>query len=776
MLLIFLLILWLWNVGGALNQTGKIVGSGSAISHTRIRCLENSIGIELDNIEGWDGRIYARKNGNDPNCVKHYSEFEKRITLDIPFNFLPCGIKSKRMQHPRSGLEYTLTVIVSKDHTHMTEDDQMFTLSCRYYSNYKDVGTVMEVSTYARNYLVGGQSGPSCEYSLRYGSLNGPPAQNAKIGDKVFHEWKCADSSFAFKVYDCFVHDGADKKYKLIDEEGCSKDKTIIPDLTYDPSLNFAFAASRVFKFAESTKMFFNCLLYMCPKSDPACQQAVPPRCSSRSKRSAVQTLFTVNSTLSAPKNEEFEEDELSVNKVFDIPNGHPVYDDQRYYQELHSTIGGNTGINFYAGHGTGNEYRRGHGTYFGSRPGTESNYRPGAESNDRIATSLSSSLNGMPNRLNILDRIRLGTDGTSTMDDMGQDGTMNIERSTMPNTVIGGGSYSQNDTNTVLNNIKSTSMGHQAMNNIKDSLVVHQGGYQRNADNVNDRYKSGYNAQDSHSTHIDEGTGQKLDRTVENAQRYQHIIHDGQYQTTMDNVGKFEGMKLDNDKTYQPVDEKDFREHNLFMTAAKSDNFGSNNENLGQSHGEYQQKVKETEKSDLPDVIGRDQHQEANHNVVYDPENTVNNNLESTVPPSSPEDNYNLNHDQVHGVVVPPSHQIEKDELEKLIQQHHDLFHHNEGISLGSNVQSNDESLQQLQNDDTVKADEFTMASFVYPHIESKDEKPCNRLKEQFKKVVMALIIGNLVSLTISILLLARFCTRRHSASMNVQLRGYGV
>lgn len=102
----------------------------------------------------------------------------------------------------------------------MTEDDQMYTLSCRYYSNHKDVGTVLEVSTYTRNYLIGGKNGPSCEYSLHYGSLNGPPAQNAKIGDKVYHEWRCADSSFGFKVYDCYVHDGTNNKFKLIDEDG----------------------------------------------------------------------------------------------------------------------------------------------------------------------------------------------------------------------------------------------------------------------------------------------------------------------------------------------------------------------------------------------------------------------------------------------------------------------------------------------------------------------------------------------------------------------------
>lgn len=94
-------------------------------------------------------------------------------------------------------------------------------MACRYYANRRELGTIMEVSTFAKSYLVGGRNGPACEYNLHYNSLNGPTAVNAKIGDKVYHSWRCADSSFALKVYDCYVHDGSNnRKYKLIDEEG----------------------------------------------------------------------------------------------------------------------------------------------------------------------------------------------------------------------------------------------------------------------------------------------------------------------------------------------------------------------------------------------------------------------------------------------------------------------------------------------------------------------------------------------------------------------------
>ncbi|KAH7696616.1 CRE-CUTL-22 protein, partial [Aphelenchoides avenae] len=98
--------------------------------------------------------------------------------------------------------------------------------------------------------------------------------------------WRCEDINYAVKVYECFVHDGGKRRYMLIDEEGCSKDQSIMPDLTYDANLAAAYTASKVFKFAETSKMYFNCLLYMCPKSDVACRQSMPPKCEARQKRS----------------------------------------------------------------------------------------------------------------------------------------------------------------------------------------------------------------------------------------------------------------------------------------------------------------------------------------------------------------------------------------------------------------------------------------------------------------------------------------------------------
>ena len=57
-----------------------------------------------------------------------------------------------------------------------------------------------------------------------------------------------------------------------------------MPELTYDANLNLVYAQSKVFKFSDSNKMYFNCLLYMCPKNDIMCKNSVPPACGKAAK------------------------------------------------------------------------------------------------------------------------------------------------------------------------------------------------------------------------------------------------------------------------------------------------------------------------------------------------------------------------------------------------------------------------------------------------------------------------------------------------------------
>lgn len=38
-------------------------------------------------------------------------------------------------------------------------------------------------------------SGPNCDYTIHAESANGPSASHAKVGDRIWHTWKCADGN-----------------------------------------------------------------------------------------------------------------------------------------------------------------------------------------------------------------------------------------------------------------------------------------------------------------------------------------------------------------------------------------------------------------------------------------------------------------------------------------------------------------------------------------------------------------------------------------------------
>lgn len=44
---------------------------------------------------------------------------------------------------------------------------------------------------------------PACDYTIHSDSANGPPVFHAKVGDKIWHSWKCADGTR--KTFICFL-------------------------------------------------------------------------------------------------------------------------------------------------------------------------------------------------------------------------------------------------------------------------------------------------------------------------------------------------------------------------------------------------------------------------------------------------------------------------------------------------------------------------------------------------------------------------------------------
>lgn len=83
---------------------------------------------------------------------------------------------------------------------------------------------------------------PHCEYQVR--SLKDDEIiDEAIIGEMVRHRWSCSvrsDRQFCLLITNCFVI-ASDSKHQLIDNQGCSTDRTILPDLYYIDNVCISF-------------------------------------------------------------------------------------------------------------------------------------------------------------------------------------------------------------------------------------------------------------------------------------------------------------------------------------------------------------------------------------------------------------------------------------------------------------------------------------------------------------------------------------------------------
>lgn len=73
----------------------------------------------------------------------------------------------------------------------------------------------------------------------------------------------------------------------------------ILPDITYDTSLQAAYVQTNVFKFADRSHVFFQCQITLCLKDQEACSGiTVNDHCENIFLRSGLLTSFYIASKL----------------------------------------------------------------------------------------------------------------------------------------------------------------------------------------------------------------------------------------------------------------------------------------------------------------------------------------------------------------------------------------------------------------------------------------------------------------------------------------------
>ncbi|EYB94692.1 hypothetical protein Y032_0168g177 [Ancylostoma ceylanicum] len=242
--------------------------------------LDSETKIFIFQAERKSCKVYVKGNYNRPECRVDYSS---QLTGGIQDGRITIGHGSCNMDRQRvlspGGVMFSLVLVISFHPLFVTKYDKVYNVRCLYKEVTQIVTTHFDVSMAPPETLNYEVTLPTCSYTIRKDSLDGPILSYAKVGDQVVHRWNCDSEDFGILVHSCIVEDGQGEKRDIIDENGCHTDRHILGDPTYTEALNVAYREALVFKFADRTALRFKCGIRLCLKHDGGCDGVTPPLC-----------------------------------------------------------------------------------------------------------------------------------------------------------------------------------------------------------------------------------------------------------------------------------------------------------------------------------------------------------------------------------------------------------------------------------------------------------------------------------------------------------------
>ncbi|GMS84379.1 hypothetical protein PENTCL1PPCAC_6554, partial [Pristionchus entomophagus] len=237
----------------------------------KVSCDRASMSLDISSSRGAPSVVFAKGHFNKEGCSFRNAT---HLTLD----FEKCNVKRKRELNPRR-MVYSTIVVVQLHPLFITKVDRAYAVSCNYMEVEKNVGAGITVSELTTQLLSTEREQPTCTYSLKKDSPNGPNVKLASVGDSIYHVWECPSEIYAMFVHSCVVQDGQGQEQRVMDENGCSIDKFLMPELVYSTDLTKTFTAAEAFNFPDVTSVQFSCQIKCCLKGDDSCSSITPPKC-----------------------------------------------------------------------------------------------------------------------------------------------------------------------------------------------------------------------------------------------------------------------------------------------------------------------------------------------------------------------------------------------------------------------------------------------------------------------------------------------------------------
>ncbi|KFD57905.1 hypothetical protein M514_01138 [Trichuris suis] len=271
----------------ALFFTSAAASFGNSISaEPVVECRERNIKISLRTGQPFQGRMFIRGNSQRAECSKDFARHpgvDNKTNIEMVMDYNACGTERIRSLSPK-GVTYASTVVVQFHPIFITHGDRSFHIRCFYAELDTTVTSQFEVGRIPTTAIEMMMDPPKCSYTVRSNSFNGPVVRSAKVGDEVFHRWECAGNNeiYGMLVHSCYVEDQQGRNTEIVDSDGCSKDRDLLPDLLYNNDLGLAYAKTEVFKYPDYSFVHFKCQIKICNKLNDGCQSLSPPVCSNR--------------------------------------------------------------------------------------------------------------------------------------------------------------------------------------------------------------------------------------------------------------------------------------------------------------------------------------------------------------------------------------------------------------------------------------------------------------------------------------------------------------
>ncbi|KAH7728587.1 CRE-CUTL-13 protein [Aphelenchoides avenae] len=224
------------------------------------------------------GKLYVRGQFGIESCrAEFYNNANPGAQMTVRYG--DCGMIRMRQLEP-PGVNYALVIVTSFHPQFVTVVDRSFNVRCFFGQAQQVLKAGMEVGPIPTVQIQHEPPMRPCRYTVHVESINGPPAVEVNIGQKVFHVFECFTEGFGMLVKNCIVSDGGQTAVPVIDERGCPIMSEVVQGpMIYDNRLMSAYFEVDAYKLPDRNQVFYQCEISLCVLNTQECMGVTPPNC-----------------------------------------------------------------------------------------------------------------------------------------------------------------------------------------------------------------------------------------------------------------------------------------------------------------------------------------------------------------------------------------------------------------------------------------------------------------------------------------------------------------